>query len=300
MHPLNGLAASPNPQPIRIIWFGESVVSDWNNPVATTTRAVMRALGRSGHDVVFHERRNNAPMLEAMNARGSAMYRAFQTAYPDIQYRTYDLPKRNSERTVWMARETAIAEAVIVQDSAPDEVLQWLDRFSSAKIVTVYQRTSTERKAPEPRTDLVLSPMLDDDACYFGPAVLAEPRITASPRGEALTVAYCELNDRVSNAVSTGPGNPHLDFLPEALLASRYSTCERVTIVDDDPSPYAIARAYLPLANGVPSVTYGTSTQKGKIVDGFNDAQEQAFMLVNAIHDALAARRERSDLNEPA
>ncbi len=299
MHPLDGFASFPDPRPIRIVWFGESVVSDWNNPVATTTRAVMRALGHSGHDVVFHERRNNAPMLEAMKARGSAMYRAFQTAYPDIRYRTYDLPKRNSERTVWMARETAIAEAVIVQDSAPDEVLQWLDRFSSPKIVTVYQRTSTGRKSPEPRTDLVLSPMLDDDACYFGPAVLAEPRITSSPRGETLTVAYCELSCRVSDAVSAGPGNSHLEFTPEALLAGRYSTFERVTVVDDDLSPFAIARAYIPLVSGVPSLTYASSTQTGKIVEGFNDAQEQALRLVNAIHDALAVRRERSDLNEP-
>src|SRR6476646_11522919 len=99
MHPLHGLAASSEPQLIRIVWFGESVVSDWNNPVATTTRAVMRALGRSGHDVVFHERRNNAPMLGAMKARGSAMYRAFQSVYPDVRYRTYDLPRTSPERT---------------------------------------------------------------------------------------------------------------------------------------------------------------------------------------------------------
>jgi hypothetical protein len=298
MQSLNELSSLPRAQPIRIVWFGESVVSDWRNPVATTTRAVMRALGQAGHDVVFHEQRNNAAMLVAMKERGSAMYRAFQSVYPDIRYRTYDLPKRNSERTVWMARETAIAEAVIVQDRAPDEVLQWLDRFSSSRIVTVYQRTSTERKTPEPRTDLVLSPISEDDACYFGPAVLAEPRITSSPRAETLTVAYCEMGAGVSDVLSAGPGNSHLEFVPEALLPGLYTSCERVTIVNDDTSPFAIARAYLPVAEGVQSVTYTAGMQRG-IVGGFSDAREQALRLVDAIQDALTVRGGRSNFNEP-
>ena len=136
MQSLNGVSSLPNAQPIRIVWFGESVVSDWNNPAATTTRAVMRALGQAGHDVIFHEQRNNAPMLDAMKERGSAMYRAFRSVYPDIRYRTYDLPRTSPERTVWLARETAIAEAMIVQDSAPDEVIDWLNRFTAPSIVT--------------------------------------------------------------------------------------------------------------------------------------------------------------------
>src|SRR6187200_1066309 len=263
MQLLNGLSSLSSAQPIRIVWFGESVVSDWRNPVATTTRAVMRALGQAGHDVIFHEQRNNATMLGAMKERGSAMYRAFQSVYPDIRYRTYDLPKRNSDRTDWMARETAIAEAVIVQDRAPDEVLQWLDRFSSPRIVTVYQRTSIQRRTPEPRADLVLSPFSEVDACYFGPAVLAETRIRSSPRAESLTVAYCELSDGVSDVVSAGPGNSHLKFVPEALLSDLYTSCEQVTIVNDDTSPFAIARAYLPVAEGVQSVTYTAGMQRG-------------------------------------
>src|SRR6478752_7199461 len=184
-------SVSPLPMPpMRIVWFGESIVSDWRNPVATTTRAVLRALGKAGHEVTFHEQRHNRPMVEAMRSRGSASYRAFQLAYPDIRYRTYDLPARRSERTVWLARETAIAEAVVVQDCAPPEIHEWLDRFDTPAIVTIYQRTLGERLEAEPNVDLILSPAPDDDALPFGPAVLMHPGADDQSRSGELTVVY--------------------------------------------------------------------------------------------------------------
>jgi hypothetical protein len=291
MHPLNGFATSPDPQPIRIVWFGESVVSDWNNPVATTTRAVMRALGQAGHDVVFHERRNNAPMLEAMKARGSAMYRAFQSVYPDIRYRTYDLPRTSPERTVWLARETAIAEALIVQDSAPDEVIDWLGRFAAPSIVTLYQRTMAMRRDNEPKADLVLSPVHGDDALFFGPAVLPETVPNQRERSDALTVVYSGTSERNSHAVAAGPGNAGLEFVPEVRLIERYGQTECVTVIDEDSSPFAIARAFLAVASGVEDVRRISTQGSGEQVDGYDHAGSQALDLVTAITDALSARR---------
>ena len=291
MHSSNGFAASSQPQPIRIVWFGESIVSDWNNPVATTTRAVMRALGQAGHDVIFHERRNNAPVLEAMKARGSAMYRAFQSVYPDIRYRTYDLPRTSPERTVWLARETAIAEALIVQDSAPDEVIDWLNRFAAPSIVTIYQRTMSTRRDNEPKADLVLSPIHGDDALYFGPAVLPETVPNERERSDALTVVYSGTSERNSQAVSAGPGNAGLEFVPEVRLVEQYERLQRVTIVDDDDSPFATARAFLAVAGGVEDVRRISAQGSGEPVAGFDDAGSQALNLVKDIIDALSARR---------
>ena len=291
MQSLNGLSSLPTGQPIRIVWFGESVVSDWSNPVATTTRAVMRALGQAGHDVIFHEQRNNAAMLGAMKERGSAMYRAFQSVYPDLRYRTYDLPRTSPERTVWLARETAIAEALIVQDSAPAEVIEWLNRFSAPSIVTIYQRTRTTRRDVEPQADLVLSPVPSDDALFFGPAVLPAPGMTANEREGEFTVVYSGMKEANGRTVAAGPSNPGLAFIPEVRLIEEYARLKRVTIVDAEPSQFAIARAFLAVASGVDEVVWSSSLEHGKTVTGFDDASTQALDLVNAIVDVLAARR---------
>jgi hypothetical protein len=293
MQSLNGVSSLPNAQPIRIVWFGESVVSDWNNPAATTTRAVMRALGQAGHDVIFHEQRNNAPMLDAMKERGSAMYRAFRSVYPDIRYRTYDLPRTSPERTVWLARETAIAEAMIVQDSAPDEVIDWLNRFAAPSIVTIYQRTMASRREREPNADLVLSPIHGDDALFFGPAVLPESELTAHERERALTVIYSEANEETARAVAAGPGNAGLEFIPEVRLIQRYGQLKRVTIIDDNDSPFAIARAYLAVAGGAEEVAWRLGDGRAEPISDFDDAVAQAHGLVSAISDVLATRRTR-------
>lgn len=294
---LHGSASSSPTPPVRIVWFGESIVSDWRNPVATTMRDVLRALGQSGHDATFHEQRHNRPMVEAMRVRGSAIYRAFQLAYPDIRYRTYDLPKRSSERSVWLARETAIAEAVIVQDSAPPEILDWLDRFESPAIVTIYQRTRAERREAEPRVDLILSPTPDADALSFGPAVLTRAGADDRKRSGELTVVYGDVPGDGGD-ISAGSGASSLDYLPEALLPERYGKPETVTIVDDDASPFALARAYLPMASGVKRVTLvHTLSGREEAIRGFAGAGEQADSLVREIRKTLALRRVISNLS---
>jgi hypothetical protein len=229
-------------------------------------------------------------MLGAMKARGSAMYRAFQLAYPDIRYRTYDLPRTSPERTVWLARETAIAEALIVQDSAPDEVIDWLNRFAAPNIVTIYQRTMASRRENEPKADLVLSPIHGDDALYFGPAVLPGLAPVEAERLVELNVIYSGSSETNAETVAAGPGNAGLEFVPEVRLIERYGQTKRVTVVDDDSSPFAIARAFLAVAGGVEDVTRISGEQE-TVISGFDDAAVQAIDLVNAISDALTARR---------
>ena len=295
---LNGSAPpSPTP-PMRIVWFGGSIVSDWRNPVATTMRAILRALGQAGHEVTFHEQRHNRPMVEAMRAHGSATYRAFQLAYPDLRYRTYDLPKRSSERSVWLARETAIAEAVVVQDSAPPEIVEWLDRFDNPAIVTIFQRTREERLEMEPKVDLILSPFHDDDdAILFEPAVLTHAGANDRERSGELTVVYGDHPDS-SGTISAGSGVSDLDYIPEALLPDRYWQPEAVTIVDGDASPFALARAYLPMASGVRRVTLANAPSgRRQAIRGFAAAREQADALAQQIHDTLALRRMSGSLN---
>ena len=52
---LDGKGSGSGQRGLRWIWFGGSIISDWNNPIATTNRAVIRALQQRGHQVVFIE-----------------------------------------------------------------------------------------------------------------------------------------------------------------------------------------------------------------------------------------------------
>src|SRR3954447_21704252 len=111
---LNGnLAKGPTApeRPLRFVFFGRSIVSDWENPAAATSRAILRALNDLGHETRFLEQRANQPTIDLLRARGSAPLRAFAEDYPDIVYRTYELPM-GVERTVWLARELADVDAV--------------------------------------------------------------------------------------------------------------------------------------------------------------------------------------------
>ena len=46
-------------RPLRFVVFGGSIASDWGNPAATSTRAVLSAIARAGHEVTFLEQRGN-------------------------------------------------------------------------------------------------------------------------------------------------------------------------------------------------------------------------------------------------
>ncbi|CAN5406560.1 hypothetical protein BH09CHL1_BH09CHL1_24090 [soil metagenome] len=145
-----------NERTLRIIWFGQSVISDWNNPIATTVRATMRELQEAGHMVTFLEPRNSVPFVSALSARGWAPYRDFQAQFPDLHYRTYDMPRR-AERDVWLSREAALVDAVLVQSDAPIEILEWLGRLDDAPMLRVLIKLDPDFPVPD-SFDVVLTP----------------------------------------------------------------------------------------------------------------------------------------------
>ena len=114
-------APSPEaPRPLRFVWFVESVVADWDNPAATTTRAVVRSLVQAGHEVLVLEARGNAPTIGMLRARGSEALRAYARHWADVHYRTYDLPRRGGlEAQVWHGGMLG-ADAWIVPQGAPN------------------------------------------------------------------------------------------------------------------------------------------------------------------------------------
>lgn len=146
------------PRPLRFVVFGESIVSDWENPPADTWRPILQALAAAGHDATFLEQRRNRPVVELLRARGAGPVRAFGEQYPDILYRTYDLPS-GAHRQVWFGREVATADVVIVLDTAPAGVVEELTSYDTPRIVKVFHRTGHGRLATAPDAfDVVLPP----------------------------------------------------------------------------------------------------------------------------------------------
>ncbi|MFL5760185.1 MAG: hypothetical protein ACJ789_10620 [Thermomicrobiales bacterium] len=133
-------SATERTRPLRFVFFGRSIVSDWQNPEALTSRAVLRALNHLGHETRFLEERRNQPTVELLRARGAGPLREFAAEYPDLVYRTYELPKRR-ERTLWLGRELADADAVVVFDDTPSDVLAELARISRPRLVRVIALT---------------------------------------------------------------------------------------------------------------------------------------------------------------
>src|SRR5262245_55221408 len=114
-------------RPLRFVFFGRSIVSDWENPAAEISRALLRALNELGHETRFLEERGNQPTVALLRARGSAPLREFSEEFPDIVYRTYELPT-GTERTIWIARELADVDAAVALSDAPPELLDELSR----------------------------------------------------------------------------------------------------------------------------------------------------------------------------
>jgi hypothetical protein len=241
--------------------FGASIVSDWENPAATTSRALLGALVAAGHDVTFLERRGNRPTVDLLRARGSGGLRAFAARYPQLQYRTYELPTGN-ERTVWLGREVATSDAVLVLDDAPEGVVEEIAAFESPSLVRLPAVTADRVPHRADRFDRVLTPLTSsdvDDALAFGPAVTFVDHANADPRHGVAVVAYG--NAAAANALADelaewspellSPGSVVGDrwsYVPEVDLDARFRRLRRALVIAADPSPLAVARLLLPLA----------------------------------------------------
>jgi hypothetical protein len=289
MFSLNGSTPSEQERGLRWIWFGGSIISDWNNPIATTNRAVIRALQHHGHQVLYIEPSDHPAFHDALRARGSAIYRAFVDIYPDIHYRRESLPG-GSEGDVWLSRETALADVLVVQDDAPAQIIDWLTRMPASPIARIFIASSGQTTVVPALFDLILTPDQPDSSRSYPPAVLA-PTGPALDRERELTVIYGGVKEAVIGAVAAGAGAPpDCSFEPEARLSDRYPGIGRVTLYDDDPSPFALARAMLAVAAGA-EVTLVRAGNASQTVSRWNDAAALAERLIEQVAGVRTGRR---------
>jgi hypothetical protein len=144
---------------MRWLWLGGSITSGRENPWVSTHRLVIRALNRLNQDVEYLEPANHPAFVEGLREEGSGFYRAFLAEFPDIRYRRYDMP-RAAERDVWLSREAALIDVLIVEAGAPAEVFSWLDRIDETSLVRVLLTDSGHVDGTE--FDLVMSPEVGD------------------------------------------------------------------------------------------------------------------------------------------
>lgn len=258
----------------------------------------MEALRLAGHTVLFLEPRNSEPLVAALAARGSAIYRDFQRVFPDLHYRTYDMPRR-AERDVWLSREAALVDAVIVQSDAPAEIFEWLDRVTDAPMTKVLIALDDTAGYLD-LFDLVLSPATVGIGERFEPAVLPVVLEASKPRGQSIAAVYSECDPTTlatlpeiggAELLATGSGAPeNLPFVSEAALSERYRRAAKVIVVDTDPSPFAAARGMLPVAAGAETLLMSPNRTFVPTA-AFVDAREQAATFVRLIRDARARRR---------
>jgi hypothetical protein len=256
--------------PLRLAVFGESIVSDWGNPAATTWRALLRALTAAGHDAAFLEPRRNRATVELLRARGAGALRAFAARYPDVRYRTYDLP-RGVERSLWFGREVATLDAVVVLDTAPPEILDEVRAYRTHRLLRVLQRTGAGPGSPAVSSDeinLVLAPEEGDDGAVLFGAAVEVPAVRSAPaRRGVVVVAYGDQSTAEATASALSSAEPDLltsgglpepwAFVPEVELGERFGTAEVAVVVVAHQSPLAAARLALPLAAGCPVLAVG-------------------------------------------
>ena len=248
---------------MRVVVFGESIVSDWGNPAATSWRALLRALLATGHDAVYLERRKNDAVVGLLRARGAEAMKAFGRHYPDILNRTYNLP-RGAERSVWFGREVSTADAAIVLDDAPDGIFEEIAAYDTPRLVKVLARTGLhpDRALPMPleRFDLAL----EADSTR---AVEILPRVPAAERSGVLVVAYEDraAGDRVFEAlgefgperVTPGRLAAPWQYVPEVEMPDLYGRAGAVVAVGGSDERGFGERVLLAAASGCPVVVVG-------------------------------------------
>jgi hypothetical protein len=158
-------------RPLRFVFFGHSIVSDWQNPAAKTSRDLLRALNQLGHETRFLEERGNRAIVDLLQARGSSPLRVFARDYPDIVYRTYDLPK-GLERTVWLARELGDVDVAVALDDAPRELLDELARVPLPRLVRVILHTRDHPPSFTPDVSMSLPESMSFDALGFAASLV--------------------------------------------------------------------------------------------------------------------------------
>jgi hypothetical protein len=290
-------------RPIRFVLLGESLVSDWGNPAATTIRAVMRELDALGHQAMFLEPRGNAPTLGLLRARGGSPLSAFSNQFPELQYRTVEMPA-GLEGVIWLAREFGVADAAVVMDTAPDAVFAAIPSPKPAHLVRIAYLTRPD--GPRFPAEITLDATDLERGVPFGPAVSRHSTPSAETRGGVLLVAYDnqELATRASRGLSGVPGRrvsagsvegAGWDFVPEVDLPELYRLTSIAVLADPFDQPMSLARALLPLAAGCLVVTLADRDSIPAILGIVSTTVEQLASIVESA-EATAAGIHPSDL----
>jgi hypothetical protein len=267
-------SADDSPRPLRFVIFCESIVSDWDNPAATSTRALARALQTDGHDVVVYEERLNRPVRALLKARGSSALRSFATKYADIHYRTYVLPS-GTERMVWIVQQMATADAVIVQSGAPPSLIETLGKLDVSRLVRIAWdagENPTDQQWADETMVASLAPRRTGKT-LFGPMVEPANDRTDSARHGVAIVAYGdeELARKVRSTSELfdldylSAGSVVLDgwpFVSEVDLPARYARAKAAVVIGAGEDPWSAARRFLAIASGCPVVTVDTHGQR--------------------------------------
>ncbi|CAN5898119.1 hypothetical protein BH24CHL4_BH24CHL4_23120 [soil metagenome] len=266
---------------LRLVFFGLSIVSDWENAAATSHRALLRALAERGHQVVFLEERRNAPTVGLLKQRGAAPHKAFDRNYPDVPYRTYELPPQR-EMDVWLGREASTADAIVAFSGTPVPCFEGLLRLEAGHTLRLM-----ERPAPETGTDHVTEmyvPSSQMTVMPYAPVVSSREVEPADRDIEMLIVAYDD-RELAIGAATVLPGAtllncgsamvPDSAFVPEVELPDWYWRA-RVTVVIDNQGPIENpVRALLPMACGSASVLVYTYETDPHVWPFFTSTVEQ-------------------------
>jgi hypothetical protein len=293
-------------RPLRFAFFGESIISDWHNPAATTVRAVMRALTAAGHEATFFEQRKNRATIELLHERGSAPLRAFAARYPDLHYRTYDLPT-GLERTVWFVRQAATVDAIILLDGVPAGIVEEAARLDAHHLTRITW-SAKPNAADAPWAEIRLSPARTGVApgtIICGPAVEPSAVGTDGARAGVLLVAYDDLAVAESAraaldhlapvCLSAGSvGGEAWPFVSEVDLPERYRRARLAVVTGFGNDPFAAARTLLPLAYGCPTIACS---------GGSSDLESAGLTPIATVSELMARARRRlaaADLPAPA
>ena len=249
----------------RLMAFGESIRSDMDNPLATSWRAIMRALTRAGHEVVFIEPRRSDSLTHLLRHRGSAPLRRFAEVYPDLQYRTLDLP-RGRELSLWLARELALLDAVVVLDNASEETRSLIAAYDEPRLVRFLSSVSGEPVTGSgDRLDLDFDPAIDIQGTDPGPIGTPErPRLAVlawDAEQASLATQVWHIAERIdAGATRLSLGSLSLDGwqpVTELDLAAALARIDvAVVIAGLHPAgPARSVRSLLPWSFGVRAVT---------------------------------------------
>jgi hypothetical protein len=286
---------------LRFIVLGASIASDWNNPVATSARAVLSAIAATGHDVTYLEQRGNTALAGLLAMRGSRPFKAFTDRYPEIQYRTYDLP-RGWERTVWFGREIGTADVVIAFPGTPEPLLPEIAALPSPHLLRLVDESLATEHA-----DFTLVRAGGDasvNRLSFGPAVSLNVSTALVRTERPLLVAYDDAAEAESARERLAGHDPELiqsgsvdlpgwTYVPEVGLPEWYATRRVAIVTGTGSSPWSEARRLLPLASGCLAIDRAQAFEPNSYAGTVELGLPPAFDAATQAHAILKTLRER-------